>query len=272
MKKLFQLVLTFFTSLTIMSQTASDTKLVVSIVVDQMRADYLTRYSHLYEGGFKTLLEDGEVFWNAHHTHVPTYTAPGHASIYTGTDPRFHGIIGNNWYVPSIGKTTYCLEDLDVSPIGTSSKYAKRSPKNIHSTTWTDELEWASNKKSKIFAFSLKDRGAICAAGHYGDAAFWLGKSGFISSSHYMSSLPKWLINFNQKNSLESYMNGKWDYLIDKNNYPEIHSTAFERIPSGARKADFPYDLSLLFNADTSGIEAFKTTPKGNQILLDVYL
>jgi len=270
MKKLFQLVLTFFTSLSIMSQTASETKLVVSIVVDQMRADYLTRYSHLYEGGFKTLLEDGEVFWNAHYTHAPTYTAPGHASIYTGTDPRFHGVIGNDWYVPSIGKTTYCLEDSVVSPIGTSSKYAKRSPKNIHSTTWTDELEWASNKKSKIFAFSLKDRGAICAAGHFGDAAFWLDKSGFISSSYYMSSLPKWLINFNRKNSVKSYMNGKWDYLIDKNQYPEIQSTEFERIPKGARKADFPYDLSRLFDFDTTGIEAFKTTPKGNQILVDV--
>ena len=272
MKKALQFIFTFIASITLMAQPKTAPKLVVSIVVDQMRADYLTRFSDLYQGGFKTLLENGEIFWNAHYTHSPTYTAPGHASIYTGTDPRFHGIIANDWYVAENGETTYCLEDENTSPVGTKSKYAKRSPKNILSTTWTDELEWASNKKSKVFAFSLKDRGAICAAGHYGDAAFWLDKSGFVSSNYYMSSLPKWLQNFNKTNNIKSYMSGEWDYLINKKNYPKLLSTEFERIPRGARKADFPYNLSLLYKADTTEIEAFKSTPKGNQILLDVAL
>ena len=270
MKKNLKLIFLIFSSLQLTAQNKSDAKLIVSIVVDQMRTDYLTRFANLYEGGFKTLMEEGQVFWNAHYSHVPTYTAPGHASIYTGTDPRFHGLIANDWYVVDSGKTSYCVEDKNAMPIGTASNYAKRSPKNILSTTWTDELEWVSNRKSKIFAFSLKDRGAICAAGHLGDAAFWLDKKGFISSSYYMKKLPKWLENFNKKNDIQSYMSGKWDYLINKDNYPSPNTSEFERIPKGARNADFPYELEQLYNSDTTYTEAFKGTPQGNQILIDV--
>ncbi len=129
MKKNLKLIFLIFSSIQLTAQSKSDAKLIVSIVVDQMRTDYLTRFANLYEGGFKTLMEEGQVFWNAHYSHVPTYTAPGHASIYTGTDPRFHGLIANDWYVVDSGKTSYCVEDENAMPIGTTSNYAKRSPK-----------------------------------------------------------------------------------------------------------------------------------------------
>ena len=156
------------------SAPAAKPKLAVSIVVDQMRADYLTRFAPLYTGGFKRLVTEGHVFRNAHYTHTPTYTGPGHATVYTGTDPSNHGLIANDWYDPALGRSVYCVEDLEVQPVGSTRESDKRSPKNIRSTTWTDELEWASVGASRVYGFSLKDRGAITAAGHYGDAAFWI--------------------------------------------------------------------------------------------------
>lgn len=252
------------------SSVAQTPKLVVSLVVDQMRADYLTRWTPLFEGGFKTLATEGEVFYNAHYTYAPTYTGPGHASIYTGTDPRYHGIIANDWYLPETGRFMYCVEDADVWPVGTTSEKAKRSPKNIRTTTWTDELELASDMKSKIFAFSLKDRGAIPAAGHLGDGAFWLDDKGFVTSSAYMETLPDWLVQFNKQHSPASYMKGNWDYARDRSLYPEHYTQAYERAPRGIASAQFPYDLATVYKA--GGTEAFKATPAGNQILVDIAL
>ena len=253
---------------------AQKPKLVVSIVVDQMRADYLTRWADLYEGGFKTLVSNGEMFYNAHYTYAPTYTGPGHASIYTGTDPRYHGIIANDWYQPESGTYMYCVEDSDVSGVGVGldpqAYQGKRSPKNIKSTTWTDELELATDGASKVFGFSLKDRGAITAAGHLGDGAFWLDATGFITSTAYMQELPVWMQRFNKKYSPESYMKGSWDYSRDRSLYPASYCHAYERAPIGAASADFPYDLAALYRA--GGVEALKATPWGNQILVDAAL
>jgi predicted AlkP superfamily pyrophosphatase or phosphodiesterase len=248
-------------------------KLVVSIVVDQMRADYLTRFEDLYAGGIQTLMSEGESFINAHYSHAPTYTGPGHATIYTGTDPRFHGIIANDWYDASLKRSVYCVEDDQVTPVGSSSDAHRRSPKNIRSTTWTDELEWATQGKAKVIAFSIKDRGAICAAGHYGDAAYWIDSdAGFVSSSHYMDDLPKWMMRFNRSNAPSSYMTGSWDRLLDVSHYDALagpDQSDFERVPKGARSATFPYDLKAMQSAYNG---AFKSTPAGNTLLVDAAL
>ncbi len=272
MKRIFTQLSFVFSIVLAFSAQAQKPKLVVSIVVDQMRADKLTRWADLYEGGFNTLLTQGEVFYNAHYTFAPTYTGPGHASIYTGTDPRYHGIIANDWYLPETGGFMYCMEDADVYGVGVdSSAYqGKRSPKNMKSTTWTDELELATDGASQVYGFSLKDRGAITAAGHLGDGAFWLDASGFITSSFYMEELPVWMQRFNKKYSPESYMKGTWDYARDRSLYPTTYTNAYERTPKGAASADFPYDLAALYKA--GGVEALKATPWGNQILVDVAL
>ena len=272
MKRIFTQLSFVFSIVLAFSAQAQKPKLVVSIVVDQMRADYLTRWADLYEGGFNTLLTQGEVFYNAHYTFAPTYTGPGHASIYTGTDPRYHGIIANDWYLPETGGFMYCMEDADVYGVGVdSSAYqGKRSPKNMKSTTWTDELELATDGASQVYGFSLKDRGAITAAGHLGDGAFWIDASGFITSSFYMEELPVWMQRFNKKYSPESYMKGTWDYARDRSLYPTTYTNAYERTPKGAASADFPYDLAALYKA--GGVQALKATPWGNHILVYVAL
>jgi len=251
----------------------SQPKLVVSIVVDQMRADYLTRFAPLYTGGFKRLVTEGQVFRNAHYTHTPTYTGPGHAVVYTGTDPSNHGIIANDWYDPALGREVYCVEDLEVQPVGSTRDADRRSPKNILSTTWTDELEWASVGAAKVFGFSLKDRGAITAAGHYGDAAFWLDdQQGFVTSSHYASELPQWIRAFNAQHAPASYLKGTWDRLLEPSVYAAFtgpDERPFEGKLRGSAAGSFPYDLATL-GADNPGL--IRYTPHGNQILIDVAL
>ena len=162
------------------------------------------------------MVTEGQVFRNAHYTHTPTYTGPGHAVVYTGTDPSNHGIIANDWYDPALGRTVYCVEDLEVQPVGSTRDADKRSPKNILSTTWTDELEWASVGASRVYGFSLKDRGAITAAGHYGDAAFWMDdQKGFVTSTHYATELPAWIQTFNAVglSSCRSAITAKLNFL-----------------------------------------------------------
>ena len=255
------------------SAPAAKPKLAVSIVVDQMRADYLTRFAPLYTGGFKRLVTEGHVFRNAHYTHTPTYTGPGHATVYTGTDPSNHGLIANDWYDPALGRSVYCVEDLEVQPVGSTRESDKRSPKNIRSTTWTDELEWASVGASRVYGFSLKDRGAITAAGHYGDAAFWMDdKAGFVTSSHYASALPEWIQAFNAAHSPASYLKGSWDRLMAASVYESFtgpDERPFEGKLRGASTGSFPYDLAAL-GAGNPGL--IRYTPHGNQILIDVAL
>ena len=248
-------------------------KLAVSIVVDQMRADYLSRFASLYTGGFKRLISEGQVFRNGHYTHSPTYTGPGHAVVYTGTDPSGNGIIANDWYDPALGRSVYCVEDLDVQPVGSTRESDKRSPKNISSTTWTDELEWTSVGASKVFAFSLKDRGAITAAGHYGDAAFWMDdKVGFVTSTHYASQLPAWIESFNRDHNPASYLKGTWERLMPPSVYEAFtgpDERPFEGKLRGSNSGKFPYDLAAL-GAGNPGL--IRYTPQGNQILIDVAL
>ena len=174
-------------------------KLVVGVVVDQMRQDYIYRYWNKFgNGGFKKLINEGYFYKNAHYNYVPTFTGPGHASIYTGTSPATHGIIANDWYVREVGKETYCAEDPNVKSVGTESKAGLMSPKNLLVTTIGDELKLNTNQQAKVFAISLKDRSSILPAGHSANGAFWFdGSNGkFISSTHYMTQLPLWVNEF----------------------------------------------------------------------------
>ena len=250
-------------------------KLVVGIVVDQMRQDYIYRYWNKFgNGGFKKLITDGYFYKNAQYNYVPTYTGPGHASIYTGTSPATHGIIANDWFVKEEGKMTYCAEDPKVKTIGSESKAGLMSPKNLLVTTIGDELKLNTNQQSKVFAVSLKDRSSILPAGHSANGAFWFdGSNGsFISSSHYMTQLPAWLNEFNNLQLAKSYLSKGWNTLFPIAGYTEsiADKNNYEYAPNKKDTAIFPYDYKV--QLEKKSFEIIRATPFGNTITKDLAL
>lgn len=150
------------------SMTFQRPRLVVGIVIDQMRWDYLNRYQQRYtEGGFKRLLTEGYSCENTRLPYIPSVTAIGHTCIYTGSVPTIHGIAGNNFYKD--GKKVYCTDDPSVRPVGTTAKSAQMSPCNLWVTTIGDEMKLATNGRSKVVGVSLKDRASILPAGQNPD-------------------------------------------------------------------------------------------------------
>ncbi len=176
-------------------------KLVVGIVVDQMRWDYLSRYYDQFgEGGFKRLLDEGYSYNNCLINYVPTVTAIGHTSIYTGTTPAFHGICGNNFFID--GHKVYCCDDSSVQPVGSDNKkVGQMSPKNLVATTIGDQLRLHTDFCSKVIGVSYKDRAAIFPAGRSANAAYWLDTQNrrFITSTYYMQQLPGWVKEVNRQ-------------------------------------------------------------------------
>jgi predicted AlkP superfamily pyrophosphatase or phosphodiesterase len=247
-------------------------KLVVGLVVDQMRWDYLYRYYDRYgEGGFKRMINEGFSADNTNIDYVPTVTAIGHSTIYTGSVPSIHGIAGNDFIINATGQTMYCTEDGTVSTVGSTSKAGEMSPRNLLTSTVTDELRLATNFRSKVIGISIKDRGSILPAGHTGDAYWFDGESGnFITSTYYMDKLPTWVDEFNKQNLIEKYMNQGWETLYPINTY--IQSTAddnkFEGKFSGAEKPVFPVNTADLYKRNGSG--AIRTSPYGNTFSFDM--
>lgn len=251
-------------------------KLIVGIVVDQMRYDYLTRFYDKYgEGGFKRMMNEGFDCRNNHFNYVPTYTAPGHSSVYTGTTPKYHGIIGNNWYDKEIKSSVYCAGDDSVEPVGTKDKAGKMSPHRMKTTTFTDENRLFTQLQGKTIGIALKDRGAILPAGHTANAAYWFhgqDEGRWISSTFYMTELPKWVQNFNNSNIANSYFK-EWNTLYDIKTYTEstADDNSFEGGFKGKEKTTFPYDLKALKDQN-SGFELLKSTPYGNSLTTDFAL
>ncbi len=250
-------------------------KLIVGIVVDQMRHDYIYRYWNKFgNGGFKKIINDGFFYKNAHFNYVPTYTGPGHASIYTGTSPATHGIISNDWFVKETGKMTYCTDDDNVKSVGTDSKAGLMSPKNLLVTTIGDELKLSSNQKSKVFAISLKDRSSILPAGHSANGAFWFdGSNGrFISSTHYMTQLPTWVNDFNSQQLAKQYLQKGWNTLYPIDTYMEsiADKNNYEQAPNKKDTAIFPYEYKK--QLEKNNFEIIKATPYGNTITKDLAL
>ncbi len=174
-------------------------KLVVGIVVDQMRWDYLYRYYDLYgDNGFKRLMSEGYNCENTMINYVPSVTAIGHTSVYTGSVPAIHGITGNYFYMD--GKSVYCCDDSTVNTVGSKTNAGKMSPRKMLATTIGDEIKIATDFQSKVIGVALKDRAAILPAGHAADGAFWFdSQSGvFITSTYYMKKLPKWVSEYNK--------------------------------------------------------------------------
>ncbi|MCW4453134.1 alkaline phosphatase family protein [Kaistella sp. BT6-1-3] len=256
------------------SSTTPKPKLVVGIVVDQMRWDFLYRYESKYgSGGFRRLLNQGYSFSNVMIDYVPTVTALGHTSIYTGSVPSIHGIAGNDWTDRETGNNVYCTTDASVKGIGSSSeKIGAHSPHNLWSTTITDQLGMATNFRSKVVGVSLKDRASILPAGHNPTGAFWFdeGTGNFVTSSYYMNELPQWLKNFNAQNWGEKLVANGWTTSLPIAQYTE--STAddvpWEQLLGSAKTPTFPYNNLAADYATKKGI--IRTTPFGNSLTLKV--
>lgn len=249
-------------------------RLVVGIVVDQMRHEYLYRYYEKYgEGGFKRLMDQGFMNKNTHYNYIPTFTGPGHASIYTGTVPATHGIIANSWYDRKRKKYIYCTEDSIVSAIGGTESGGNVSPRNMLSTTITDELRLSNNMRSKVISISIKDRGAILPAGHTANAAYWYAPSTghFISSTYYMEKLPGWADTFNKQQLADKYLNETWNTLLPIKEYTQSgkDDSPYEAILQGKGKPVFPYNLSELRQAN-GNFGLLPSTPFGNSITKDM--
>jgi predicted AlkP superfamily pyrophosphatase or phosphodiesterase len=248
-------------------------KLVVGIVVDQMRYDYLVKfYNKFGEGGFKRLLINGYNIKNAHFNYIPTYTAVGHTSIYTGTTPSIHGIISNDWYDKYQKKSIYCVDDGDYKTVGAKSG-GNKSPHRMLTTTITDQVRLAQNLKGKTIGIALKDRAAILPAGHTANAAYWFeGKNvgKFITSSFYMNKLPKWVVDFNNSGKADSYLNQNWNTIDSISKYTESlpDNSKYEGFFNGRNGHTFPYNLKELRKTNNN-FDLLKAIPFGNCITTD---
>jgi Type I phosphodiesterase / nucleotide pyrophosphatase len=227
MQKIFCTVLFLFSSVFIKAQDIQRPKLVVGIVVDQMRWDYLYRYYARYDakGGFKRILKNGFTCENTMIPYTPTVTASGHSCIYTGTVPAISGITGNAWWDRQQMRTVYCTEDKSVNTVGSTTSLGKMSPKNLLATI-CDELRLATNFESKVIGISLKDRGGILAAGHSANAAYWYDNTNgnWITSTYYMNQLPQWVTAFNESKTVDKYYQQGWNLLYPAETY--LQSTA----------------------------------------------
>lgn len=251
------------------SITLARPKLVVGIVVDQMRYDYLYRFYNKYsEGGLKRLINDGFNCRNNHYHYALTVTAAGHSAVYSGSLPAINGIVGNDWFDTATGKKVYCTDDHDVATVGsTNVTVGKMSPKNLLTSTVTDQLRIATNFRSKTIGVAIKDRASILPAGHAANGAYWFdSKTGnFVTSTYYMNELPKWVQDYNDKKMPSEYLKRGWKTLLPIDQY--IESTPDDepwegKLP-GVAKPVFPYELAGLAG-DAFGVVT--TTPWGNTI------
>lgn len=269
--KIPALLIIFILTINIFPQ--DNPKLIVGIVVDQMRYDYLTRFkSHYSSDGFNRLTNEGSNFTYAHYNYVPTYTGPGHSSVYTGTTPFYHGIIGNAWYDRKQKKMVNCTEDESVKTVGSDDDEGQSSPKRLLATTITDQLKLATNGKSKVIGISIKDRAAIFPSGHAADAAYWYDhKNGnFITSTFYMNDLPDWVKDFNEKKLPDYYLSKEWDLSLPVSEYIEStkDNVPFEHDVFNEGKTSFPHKFDKIDEKEK--YEYLPATPFGNQILIEL--
>jgi len=278
MKKIFLVLTTLLLIVPALSaQKLSRPKLFVGIVVDQMREDFLFRYYDQYgNGGFKRFFKEGFVCRNVHYNYVPTITAVGHASLWSGTTPKFHGIVGNSWYDRTLKKVVYCVEDSTVKIVGNTDTGTTMgvSTRNLLPTNLPDELKIATNQKGKVISISIKDRAAALSSGHMADGVYWLDliSGNFVSSTFFTKKLPDWLQAFNQKKLPWKYIDQTWNLLLPKEHYPfsmEDDNPYEEIMPSKTRPV-FPYDMKAMTAVSNPYFEVLNRSPWGNTIVADL--
>jgi predicted AlkP superfamily pyrophosphatase or phosphodiesterase len=266
------LLLLLFRCLPMVAQTAANSptlarpKLVVGLMVDQMRWDFLYRYYDRYEeGGFKRLIHEGMSCDNTMISYAQTLTAPGHASVYTGTVPAVNGIVGNDWFDRSLGRVVYCVEDSTVKIIGGAPNALPMSPANLWTSTVTDELRMATNFQGKVIGIAIKDRGGILPAGRTANGAYWYdaASGNWVTSTYYMNELPGWAQSFNSRKIVDSLYKQDWNTLYPITSY--IESEADEKAYEGAN-SKFPHLLTPFIGKNYQLIAA---TPQGNTMTME---
>ncbi|WP_395736959.1 alkaline phosphatase family protein [Prosthecobacter sp.] len=242
-------------------------KLVVAILVDQLRYDYLERFhSQFVDGGFRELTDKGAFMTFAQYNYYPTITAPGHASFFSGSPPMMHGVISNDWFDKRSGEMMYCVEDDGVKGVGTDAKEGQRSPRNFIGATVADQmrLHWGS----KVVGISVKDRGAILPAGKKPTGAYWFeaASGNFITSSYYKTELPAWVKAFNDSKRPDAFVGQTWERLLDEKQYPVPDEAAGEGHLAGEKGSTFPHKV---IKEEAEGYEPILSTPFGNQLLAE---
>jgi len=244
-------------------------KLIVGIVVDQMRYEMLDRFAADFGAdGFNLLTKQGMRYDSCTFNYVPTYTGPGHATIYSGANPSTHGILSNDIYLPQEKRNMYCVEDNSVHPLGAAAEGDGLSPKNMRIYNFGDSLK-INEPKCKVFTVAIKDRSAILNGGKKADAAYWMAQNGaFVTSSYYMEKLPEWVVGFNNNGYALSYMSSHWELFKSPEKYTSSlpDDAPFEGTLLGD-PAVFPYDLKTLLEKEGNDGVAF--TPFGNTMLTD---
>jgi len=246
-------------------------RLVVGIVVDQMRWDYLYRYYDRYgTGGFRRLLGEGYSCENTMINYLPSFTAVGHSTVFTGSVPALDGIAGNEWTEQLTGKVVYCTDDSTVTTVGANNVTGKMSPRNLLVSTITDELRLATNFHSKVVGVSLKDRAAILPAGHVANAAFWFDDTtgSFVTSSYYMQQLPGWVEAYNKTRPVEKLVANGWNTLFPVNTYTnsDEDQQSYEGKYPGETATVFPHRIDEAYKRSKG---SFRPTPFGNTLTLD---
>ncbi len=273
-KKIFILIIFIFSSIFSFAQNEknlSRPKLIVGIVVDQMRWDYLYRYYDRYgDDGFKRLLHDGFTCENTFINYLPSYTAVGHSVIFSGSVPAIDGIVGNDWIDQLTGKHWYCTEDSTVETVGAAGTDGEMSPHNLLVSTITDELRIATNFQSRVVGVSLKDRAAILPAGHTANGAFWFDDASahFITSTYYMNDLPDWAKKFNENNEPGKLLSNQWNTLYPINTYTQStnDNVSWEGKFKGEAAPVFPHNVKNIY---TNEHDVIRSTPFGNTLTLD---
>jgi len=249
-------------------------KLVVGVVVDQMCYDYLFRfYDQFGKNGFRKLMDKGTHFRNVTYNYVPTYTGPGHASVYTGTSPDNHGIVANEWFHRPYEREVNCVEDTTVFSVGTTSSNGKCSPHFLRANTITDQLK-LTYPKGKVISVSIKNRSAILPGGHLSDGSYWYDYSTgkFITSSFYTNELPTWVNDFHTANPISGYLNTEWNLMnpIETYAYGAFDDSKYEQLLGGKTTATFPYNFTAL--PVEQQLNLFTSLPKANTYLADFAL
>ena len=258
----FQTAITFSqTNGMAMEQPLTRPKLVIGLVVDQMRWDFLYRYYDRYQpdGGFKRLLNNGFACENTFVNYLPSVTASGHTAIFSGAVPSVSGITGNDWWDYKKGGFVYCSGDDSAQTVGSITESGKMSPRNMLVNTIGDELKLATHFRSKVFGIALKDRGAVLTAGHTADAAYWYDeKTGdWISSTYYMKELPNWVKAVNARKMVDSCFKLGWKLLYPFETYTQSYTT----------KTSFEYNLTSYVGKNYGFL---RVIPAGNTLTVEM--
>jgi predicted AlkP superfamily pyrophosphatase or phosphodiesterase len=251
------------------ASAAETPKLVVTIVVDQMRYDYLERFEPFFgRNGFRLLTERGSFMTFARYNYMPTVTGPGHASYLSGGGPAMHGILGNSWFNTKTRKEIGCVSDSSVQGVGTTNSAGQASPRNFIGGTLADQLRLQFD--SKVISLALKDRGSILPAGKKPTGAYWYdGKTGrFVSSTYYMTNLPAWVEAFNDRKLPQSYDGKVWKRLLPENQYQFSDRGFGEGHLDGETNTVFDHVITV----STNGFVNFFPTPFGDELTAEFAL